>query len=519
MTPEELSHEASLWIDWYLVKQLSRGPDGYPSLAHWNVVVAELRARTMGMPIDPPVFSIEDILDAAAAQMQQGMAHPEVVSQWRVRGLDAKRAAIVLKTLARVRRRLAEGKYREVENLSRRAITIMERTVGDVALAGVYHLALGDALTAQGRHADAERAYRRALTINVAELPSGDLTVSLTQRRLADVLSRLGRQDEAERFYDWALRRSRQAIEDAETLVGVGRANQALPLLEHAVHVQEVVLGPYHPAVGATLLQTVSALRAAADQTYRRAVAIGETRSGGDPPDTTAEFSGPPSTLRAPAGYAEAQQLYRSTLMSVEGTAERRPAELARSLHNAANFVVARGQLIEAERLYRQALEVLGWATRIEPTGLAETLQNLRQTARTLNSLAEVLLMDKRFIEAETLLRRAGATLEAILPRTHPEVTASARNLEHALQGGQENGARTTSPQGFNPEIRERSDAEIPWTPDAQSACTVPNPPKARGDHEGAHGENLPLVAAGFMVALVLYVIGRIVWLVLRGAG
>ena len=96
---------------------------------------------------------------------------------------------------------LAQGKYAEAEPLFRRALAIEEAALGtnhpDVGTT-LNNLAL--LLQEQGKYAEAEPLFRRALAIKEAALGPDHPDVAQVAENLAAVLRHLGREDEAQRL-------------------------------------------------------------------------------------------------------------------------------------------------------------------------------------------------------------------------------------------------------------------------------------------------------------------------------
>jgi CHAT domain-containing protein len=126
-----------------------------------------------------------------------------------------------------------QGKYADADALFQRALTIMEAKLGkdDPELAVTLNN-LAVLFDAQGKHADAEAFYQRALAIQEAKLGKDHPDVADTLRNLANVYQEQGKYADAEMFY------------------------------QRALVIQEAKLGKDHPDVAA-ILDNLSTLKAA----------------------------------------------------------------------------------------------------------------------------------------------------------------------------------------------------------------------------------------------------------------
>ena len=167
-----------------------------------------------------------------------------------------------------------QGKYADAEGLSKRALAIREKALGedhpDVAktlnnLAGVY--------LAQGKYADAEGLYKRALAIWEKALGKDHPDVANSLNNLAVVYYDQGKYADAEALFKRALAIWEKALgkdhpDVAATLNNLavvyadqGKYADAEPLYKRALAIKEKALGADHPNVASTLnnLATLSA--------------------------------------------------------------------------------------------------------------------------------------------------------------------------------------------------------------------------------------------------------------------
>jgi tetratricopeptide (TPR) repeat protein len=152
----------------------------------------------------------------------------------------------------------SRGLPNEAEPLARRGLAIRETSCPDPRGIAADEAALAAILEALERWDEAERSYRRALSI-WSEL-GDDYEIAMTLNGLAATVRFGGRPEEAEPMFREAL-----AIIEADRgathpdtatirnnlamlLNATGRAVDALPLLEQAAADLEALLGPDHPA-------------------------------------------------------------------------------------------------------------------------------------------------------------------------------------------------------------------------------------------------------------------------------
>ena len=301
--------------------------------------------------------------------------------------------AVALNNLAIVYK--AQGKYADAEGLYRRALAIREKVLGsshaDVAgtlsnLANVY--------SAQGKYADAEGLYRRALAIYEKALGASHPDVAGTLNNLALVYQAQGKYANAEGLY------------------------------KRALAVYEKALGADHPDVAQTLnnLAVVHGSLgkyAQAEGLYRRALAIREKALGVSHPDIAPTLIGLANIYRAQGKYADAEGLYKRALAIDEKVFGPTHPGVASSLIGLANVYRAQGRSTDAEKLYKRAL-----AINEQPLG-----PNHPVVAGTLNSLANVYQAQGKYADAEGLLKRALAIREQALGSSHPDLASTLNDL------------------------------------------------------------------------------------------
>ena len=145
-----------------------------------------------------------DVEEAKVAYQQQDYSRCGQLLQKALReaekfGADDPRVAVTLHNLGNLA--ATQGKTAEAEPLYRRALAILEKVRGpDHSQTAVARLGLADLLAAQGNDAEAEANYRAALRAFEKVLGPAHPIVATTLERYAALLRRAGRTAEAEQL-------------------------------------------------------------------------------------------------------------------------------------------------------------------------------------------------------------------------------------------------------------------------------------------------------------------------------
>jgi tetratricopeptide (TPR) repeat protein len=290
-----------------------------------------------------------------------------------------------------------QGKYADAEGLYKRALAIYEKTRGadhpDVAnilnnLAGVYW--------DQGKYADAEELFKRVLTIEEKASGAGHPDVATTLNNLALVYWNQGKYADAEELHKRALAIREKALGKGHPLVASTLNNLALVYLNQ---------GKYADAEGL----------------HKRALAIYEKALGADHPDVANSLNGLAVVYREQGKYADAEGLYKRALAICEKALGRDHPNVAVVYDNLAQVYLDQGKHAEAERLFQRALS-------IQEAALGE---NHPGVATTLNNLAVVYDTEGKYGDAEGFYRRALITREKVLGENHPDLAATVNNLAY----------------------------------------------------------------------------------------
>ncbi|WP_417914681.1 tetratricopeptide repeat protein [Candidatus Electronema sp. JM] len=290
---------------------------------------------------------------------------------------------------------------------------------------------------AQGRYAEAEPLYKRALAIREQKLGKDHPDVADTLNNLAWLYYRQARYAEAEPLSKRALEIREQKLgkdhsDVASTLNNLAalyesndRYAEAEPLYKRALAIREQKLGKNHPDV-ANALNNLALLYydqgnyAEAEPLYKRALAIREQKLGKDHPDVATALHNLAKLYKAQGRYEEAEPLYKRALAIREQKLGKDHPYMAITLNNLALLYYDQGRYAEAEPLYKRALEI-----REQEFG-----KDHHDVAITLNNLAELYEAQEKHAEAEPLFQRALAIFTASLPAGHPHIKKVQENYD-----------------------------------------------------------------------------------------
>lgn len=228
----------------------------------------------------------------------------------------------------------------------------------------------------QGRHADAEALYARAVTLDEKTLGPAHPDLAATLNNIAELYRAQARYAEAEPLYRRSLTIVEKALGPNHTQAGTtlnnlaelyrvqGRAAEAEPLYRRAFAIREKAHGANHPDVAATLgqlaeLYRTQGLHAQAEPLYRRALQIEEQVFGPEHPDVATTLARQGDLFRSLNRPADAEPLYKRALAIREKTLGADHVEVARSLNGLADMYFLQGRLAEAEPAYARALRII----------------------------------------------------------------------------------------------------------------------------------------------------------------
>ncbi|OGF68074.1 MAG: hypothetical protein A2Y62_18345 [Candidatus Fischerbacteria bacterium RBG_13_37_8] len=245
-----------------------------------------------------------------------------------------------------------------------------------------------------------------------------------------------GKYEEAIPLAEKALEMNEKALGKDNALVGEnvqilaqlyhadGRYEEAEPLFLRALDMTEKKLGKDHPDVArilndfGLLLCDMSEYERAMPL-FERALKINEKTSGMEHPDTAQTFTNLASLYHATGKYTEAESFYKKGLEIREKTSGKDHKDVAESLNNLAALYRATARFAEAEPLYKRALEIDEKLLGAEHPSVAIDL----------NNLAALYRVTGRYVEAEPLYKRTLEIDKKVYGQEHPDVATDMNNL------------------------------------------------------------------------------------------
>jgi CHAT domain-containing protein/Tfp pilus assembly protein PilF len=213
---------------------------------------------------------------------------------------------------------------------------------------------------------------------------------------------------------------NQQAIE----LYKQGRYQEAFPLAEKALAINEKALGKNHPNVaqslnGLALLYYSLGDYAKAEPLYTRSLEIREKALGKDHNDVATSLNNLAELYKARGDYSKAEPLYKRSLEITEKALGKDHPDVATSLNNLAELYRVRGEYAKAEPLYKRSLEIKEKAFGKDHPDVALSLNNLAGLYYSLGDYAK----------AEPLLKRSLEINEKTLGKDHPNFAINLNNL------------------------------------------------------------------------------------------
>jgi serine/threonine protein kinase/tetratricopeptide (TPR) repeat protein len=220
---------------------------------------------------------------------------------------------------------------------------------------------------------------------------------------------------------------ARQAI--GKTFLGLGRLDDAEPLLQQALGARRAAFGPAHREVAESVAELASLHsqrgryeEAAKEQ--REAVSILEKTSGPESEPVAEALTQLTNILFLKGEYDEAKRLAQRALETRRRLFGPRSEKFAATLSELSTVVGSgKGDYTQAEALVRECL-----AIRREVLGPENA-----DVAATLNDLAVIRAARRDFKEAESLYREALAIHRKVLGEEHPVVASCLENLAGVL--------------------------------------------------------------------------------------
>jgi tetratricopeptide (TPR) repeat protein len=278
------------------------------------------------------------------------------------------------------------------------------------------HFHRGDALERAGNYAEAAPQFETALT-EAERLGPADWRLPLTLHNLGAVNRELGHYPEAERYYRraislWESHQPERARELAGSLhnlavlhMMLGRLSQAEPLYRRAYELRRGALGPSDPLTASSMHGLAELLQqrrkyAEADALYLQAATVIEAAHGANSLEVADISHNRALLYRDMHRDAEARPLLERAAAIYDSAAPQHP-KLAVVLRNLAELRASRGDTAEAAHLFARALRICDESLPADHP----------QTGVILQAYARFLQQTHRNKEARAMTERARAIL------------------------------------------------------------------------------------------------------------
>jgi CHAT domain-containing protein len=347
-----------------------------------------------------------------------------------------------------------QGRYADAELLYRRALQIWEKDKNDRSVATALNN-LAVLYEHQARYSDAETMHLRSLAIKEKLLGSDHPDLAISLNNLASLYQSQGRYTDAEHLYQRSVAileaLSRDDPDFATTLNNLaelyqkqGRYKDAEPLIQRSLKIREKALGRDHPAIAAAIanlamLYDNQGRYADAEPLYQRSLAIAEKTLGPDHP-TVARAVGNLALFYASRGrYSEAEPLFRRKLIIQEKALGRDHPDVASSLRSLAYLYNVQGRHADALPIIRRTISQGTAAPYVTfPVLFASQAKNLTTAPQALRDGYEVVQRSSSSAAANAVSKlaarfAAGSNELAQLVRKDQDLTAEAQNLDKTV--------------------------------------------------------------------------------------
>jgi tetratricopeptide (TPR) repeat protein len=203
-----------------------------------------------------------------------------------------------------------------------------------------------------------------------------------------------------------------------------GKYELSEALLQRALAIREKVLESNHPKIAMSLNNLATHYYnqgeyQQAEPLYQRALSINEQILGPNHPGVATNLNNLAELYRIQGKYEQAEPLYQRALTIREQSLDSHHPDVAQSLNNLAGLYIDQGKYDQAESLYQRALSINEQILGPNHPGVAINL----------NNLAELYRIQGKYEQAEPLYQRALAIFEQTLGPDHPNVAQSLNNL------------------------------------------------------------------------------------------
>jgi tetratricopeptide (TPR) repeat protein len=326
----------------------------------------------------------------------------------------------------------------EAEVFQRRAHELYKKELGEesLELANSFNN-LGAMLHDQGKFAEAETMNREALAMRRRLLGNDNPIVGQSLTSLANVLSTEGKMDEAEALLREAVDVHRKlgkhprlgwSLESLAIFLRLqGKLKEAEVLLREAVALQKELLPADHPWIAGSLQSLAAVLLdeanlGEAEALLQEALAIRRQRPSNENQELIGTLNSLATVLQKEGRLSDAETYARQALDLAQRTSGGEGRNVLLPLYRLASVLFERGKLAEAETSARESVDLY---EKIQPSAW---LKFSRQSL-----LGAILLAQKRYSEAEKLLRSAYDGIMQLPDKMPPEARRTLRTTVQRL--------------------------------------------------------------------------------------
>jgi CHAT domain-containing protein/Tfp pilus assembly protein PilF len=402
---------------------------------------------------------------------------------------------------------LNQGRYREAEKPFRRALTILLHVVGEQhPYTALSYNNVAVCLLYQGKHVEALSLHRRALAIHLELLGEQHPETAGSYNNIAVCLKRQGKPGEALPLYQRALaiflevhgehhpRTADSYSNMAACLNSEGRYGEALSLHQRALAINLEVHGERHSSTALSYNNVAACLdrqgkHGEALPLYQRALAIRLKVLGEQHPYTALSYNNVAVCLERQAKYGDALRLHQRALAIYLEVHGKQHPDTALSYNNVASCLDSQGKHGEALSLYQRAL-----AIRLEIHG-----EQHPDTATSYHNVAACLDHQGKHGEALSLYQRALTIFLKFHGEQHPNMAMSYNNMALCLDSQGKHGEALPLHQRALAILLKIHGEQHPDTASSYhnvAACL---------DHQGKHGDALPLHQRVLAIKLEVY--------------
>ncbi|MGO9922752.1 MAG: tetratricopeptide repeat protein [Isosphaeraceae bacterium] len=343
----------------------------------------------------------------------------------------------------------AQGKYAQAQPLFEKALSIRRRLLTDdhPETAANYNNLAQD-LNSQGKYAAAQPLFDKALLINRRLLTDDHIETARSYNELARNLDAQGKYTQAQPLYEKALEIKRRLLSDdhpatasgynnlAYNLKAQGKYAQAQPLYEKALLIYRRLLTDNHAST-ATIYGNVAAnlnaqgKYAQAQSLYEKALEIHRRLLSDNDPRTAATYNNVAMNLYSQGNYAAAEPLYEKALEVRRRLLTDDHPDTATSYNNVALNLYAQGKYARAQPLFEKALSI---CRRLLTDDNPQTAISYGSVAANLNAQGKYAQAQPMFEQALEINRRLLTDDHSLTALTYNNLAANLNAQEKYAQ-------------------------------------------------------------------------------------